>query len=70
MFLTSVAQWVGHHPANQSLLVQFPIGAHTWVVSQVPGWGCERGTNRCFSHNPGKEFGHLLTKLNKQLWLI
>ena len=28
---------------TKGLLVQFPVKAHAWVVSQVPAWGPARG---------------------------
>ena len=28
---------------TKGLLVQFPVRARTWVVGQVPSWGCVRG---------------------------
>ena len=35
--LAGVAQWIECRPANQRSLVQFPVRAHAWVASQVPG---------------------------------
>ena len=43
--LTGVAQLVGHIPQTGRLLVQFPVRAHAWVVSQVPSRGHMRGNH-------------------------
>ena len=48
--LTSVAQLVGHRPAEQKVTIQFLVRAHAWVVGLVPGWGtCDEATDGCFS---------------------
>ena len=40
--------WLSGLSASQQTkgsLVQFPVGAHAWVVGQVPGGGCRRGNH-------------------------
>ena len=34
--LAGVAQWIEYQPVTERLQVQFPIGAHAWVVGWVP----------------------------------
>ena len=46
--LTGVVQWVGHHPANSSILFRFPVWAHAWVADQGPGWGRAEGDQLTF----------------------
>ena len=46
--LTGVAEWVGHRSSKQKEAGSLTIRAPTWVVGQVPGWGCVGGTQLVF----------------------
>ena len=40
--LAGVAQWIECGPANQRLLVQFPVRAHAWIAGLVPVGALEK----------------------------
>ena len=42
--LDGVAQSTERQPANQRVLVGFPVRAHAWVVGQVPRRGMQEAT--------------------------
>ena len=41
--LTNVAQWVGHHPANQKVASSIPGQGTCLGCVPGPGWKCARG---------------------------
>ena len=47
--LAGVAQWIERGPENRKVSGLIPGQGTCWVVGQVPGWGVQEATNRCFS---------------------
>ena len=61
--LTGLARWVGCYPADKRMPVQFLVGAHAWVVGQVPGWGHVNGSQSMFLSHIGVSLPFFLLSL-------
>ena len=42
--VAGIAQWTGRWPANQGVMVRFPVRAHAWVAGQIPVEGVQEAT--------------------------